>query len=115
MAQAKRSRTEPARDGGATEALGFEEAIGALGKAVEALEAGDLGLDDALARYEEGVGLLVRCRSLLDGAERRVALLTGVDDDGAPRTEPFDAQATADRPPPPRVAEPEVSEDDAPF
>lgn len=78
--------------------MGFEDALERLGRVVEALESGDLGLDAALLRYEEGVRLLGRCRSLLDTAERRVALLTGVDDDGTPHTEPFDAQATVDSP-----------------
>lgn len=118
MSSSKRSRASSSKDDGkpqGAEALGFEEALGRLGKTVEALEAGDLGLDDALARYEEGVSLLVRCRSLLDSAERRVALLTDVDDQGTPRTEPFDTQAATDRPTTPRVVEPDLSEDDAPF
>ena len=72
----------------------FEQALGGLRKTVEALESGDLGLDEALARYEEGVRLLGRCKALLDGAERKVSLLTGVDPDGSPCTEPFDATAT---------------------
>ena len=80
---------------------GFEPALRRLEQVVEELEAGDLGLDGALAKYEEGVRLLARCRGLLDGAERKVALLTGVDAAGAALTIPFDAAATADREPPP--------------
>lgn len=100
--------------GGDLEGLGFEEAIGRLGQAVEALEAGDLGLDAALARYEEGVRLLGRCKALLDSAERRVALLTGVADDGTPQVEPFDTQATVDRTAPP-AASSDSEDDGAPF
>lgn len=76
---------------------GFEEALTRLERVVAALEGGALGLDEALARYEEGVRLLARCRALLAGAERRVALLAGVDADGNPVTAPFDASATLER------------------
>ncbi len=77
------------------DAPGFEDALRRVEEAARAIEAGTLGLDEALARYEEGVGLLRRCRSLLDGTERRVALLAGVDEAGAPATSPFDSAATA--------------------
>jgi exodeoxyribonuclease VII small subunit len=73
--------------------ISFEDALEQLEGAVSALEGGELGLDDALARYEQGIRLLVHCRSLLESAEKKVALLTGVDPDGAPTTAPFDAAA----------------------
>lgn len=75
----------------------FEEALRGLERAVAALESGELGLDDALKHYEEGLVHLGRCKALLDHAERRVALLTGVDTDGTPQTVPFDAGPTLDR------------------
>jgi exodeoxyribonuclease VII small subunit len=78
--------------------LNFEDALERLESVVGALEGGELGLDDALAQYEQGVRLLVRCRALLENAERKVALLTGVDEDGSPLTAPFDATATAEQP-----------------
>lgn len=74
---------------------GFEESLKRLDRVVSALEGGELGLDEALSRYEEGVRLLGRCKSLLDAAERRVALVTAVDDDGVAQTTPFDAPAGA--------------------
>ena len=76
---------------------GFEAALAGLEEAVEALESGELGLDESLRRYEEGVRLLAHCQALLEGAERRVALLTGVDGEGNPVTAAFDAAATAPR------------------
>ncbi|MBX6315387.1 MAG: exodeoxyribonuclease VII small subunit [Isosphaeraceae bacterium] len=71
--------------------LRFEAALEQLEQVVAELEGGALGLDDALAAYERGVRLLKHCHGLLDGAERRVALLTGIDADGQAITVPFDA------------------------
>jgi exodeoxyribonuclease VII small subunit len=68
----------------------FEAALGQLEAIVSELERGALDLDDSLSRYERGVRLLSRCRSTLQDAERRVALLTGASPDGEPITSPFD-------------------------
>ncbi len=72
----------------------FEEAIERLESIVQALEEGELGLEEALGRYEEGVKMLRHAHALLERAERRVEILTGLDDQGRPRTEAFDDQAT---------------------
>lgn len=72
----------------------FEEAIERLEAIVRSLEEGELGLEKALGRYEEGVKMLRHAHALLEGAERRVELLTGVDPEGRPQTEPFDDRAT---------------------
>lgn len=50
----------------------FEQDLEALDRIVEALEAGELGLDEALKRFEEGVALARKLRSKLDAAEGRV-------------------------------------------
>jgi exodeoxyribonuclease VII small subunit len=68
----------------------FEESLDELEKIVAELESGKLGLSDALARYEQGVKHLKACQQLLERAERKVELLSGVDADGNPTTEPFD-------------------------
>ena len=68
----------------------FEESLEALEKIVAELESGKLGLSDALARYEEGVKHLRGCQELLERAERKIELLSGVDADGNPITEPFE-------------------------
>ena len=68
----------------------FEESLVELEKIVGELESGKLGLSDALERYEEGVKHLKSCQQLLDHAERRIELLSGVDADGNPITQPFD-------------------------
>jgi exodeoxyribonuclease VII small subunit len=72
----------------------FEEALQQLEQIVHALEEGQIGLDEALQGYEKGVKLLRRCYGLLEGAERRIEMLTGLDASGNPITAPFDDQAT---------------------
>ena len=72
--------------------LKFEEALARLEGIVRALEDGEIGLDDALAQYEQGVKLLRQCHDLLQHAERRIELLSGLDADGNPVCTPFDDQ-----------------------
>lgn len=55
-----------------TEALSFEDSLERLEGIVERLEQGDLALEEALARFEEGVGLSRRLGERLASAERRV-------------------------------------------
>jgi exodeoxyribonuclease VII small subunit len=83
------------------EPLDFEHALKGLERAVDALERGDLDLADALAAFEEGIRRLGQCQALLDGAERKVALLTGTTENGTLQTVPFDATATAELEPQP--------------
>ena len=45
--------------------------------------------------------LLTQCYGLLERADRAVALLAGVDEQGKPVTAPFDATATIERESPP--------------
>jgi exodeoxyribonuclease VII small subunit len=71
----------------------FEESLGRLEQIVHRLEEGQSGLDESLGAYEEGVKLLRHCYSLLEGAQRRIELLTGVDSAGNPVTEPMDDTA----------------------
>ena len=56
---------------------------------VEALEGGDLPLDESLRLFEEGIGLSRRAAELLGQAERKVELLTK-SADGSLGTEPFE-------------------------
>ncbi len=79
------------------ENLRFEQALERLESVVKDLESTDTGLDKSLERYEEGVRLLNRCRTILDEAERKIRLLTGVDAEGNPITQEFDAAPTAAR------------------
>jgi exodeoxyribonuclease VII small subunit len=71
-------------------AASFEDSLNELEKVVAELESGKLGLSDALARYEEGVKHLKGCQQLLEMAERKIELLSGVDAEGNPIAQPFD-------------------------
>jgi len=75
----------------------FEQALKRLEEIVHLLEEGDVGLGEALERYEEGVKLLRQSHELLQGAQRQIELLSGVDAEGNPITQPFDDTATIDR------------------
>ena len=68
----------------------FEQSLEELEKIVAELESGKLGLSDALARYEQGIKHLRGCQELLERAERKIELLSGVDADGNPITQPFE-------------------------
>ncbi|HYT89374.1 MAG TPA: exodeoxyribonuclease VII small subunit [Gemmataceae bacterium] len=76
--------------------LTFEQALAELEGIVRALEDGQTGLEESLARYERGVGLLKRCYGQLRQAEQRIVLLTGEDGEGQPLTRPFEHAATLD-------------------
>jgi len=54
----------------------FDERLGRLEAIVNELERGDLGLETAIERYQEGVELLKSCRSTLDGYKKRVEQLS---------------------------------------
>ncbi len=72
---------------------GFEQALAAIEAIVHDLEEGQLGLEDALARYERGVKLLRQCHEQLQQAERRIELLAGIDQEGNPVCTPLDETA----------------------
>ena len=70
--------------------VNFECSLAELEAVVHDLEEGQLGLTESLGRYEQGVKHLKHCYQLLEAAERKIELLTGVADDGAPTTQPFE-------------------------
>ena len=85
MAKKKKSA-----EGNATTGVSFEEALEKLEQIVSELEDGRIGLDESLARYEQGIKYLTQCHQLLQKAERKIALLSGVDEQGNPLTELLD-------------------------
>jgi exodeoxyribonuclease VII small subunit len=67
----------------------FELTLARLEEIVHLLEDGKIGLDEALGRYEEGVGLLRNAYEMLQRAERKIAVLTGLDSEGNPVFSPM--------------------------
>ena len=53
----------------------FEETLAALELVVEHLERGRLTMDESIAWYEAGLGLMRRCSHLLEQAELRISAL----------------------------------------
>jgi exodeoxyribonuclease VII small subunit len=66
----------------------FENAIKRLESIVHDLEGGDLTLDEALKKFQEGVKLSKFCSNKLDETEKRVSILLE-DEKGNVRAEPF--------------------------
>ncbi|MEA4891803.1 MAG: exodeoxyribonuclease VII small subunit [Peptococcaceae bacterium] len=54
----------------------FEENLARLETLVRQLERGELGLEESLARYQEGVGLIRQCQKSLDRAAEQMKILT---------------------------------------
>jgi exodeoxyribonuclease VII small subunit len=85
------------------EAPKFEEGLAGLEKLVDELENGDLGLDEALKRFEKGVKLSAQLQAALETAQRKVEKLAqGAD--GEAVLEPFDDEAEAAEPAAPKKA-----------
>ncbi|MGZ3581822.1 MAG: exodeoxyribonuclease VII small subunit [Ktedonobacterales bacterium] len=81
MSNERRRRGATSLNGASTpppqdEPLAFEEALGRLDETVNALESGQLPLEEALRLYEEGVRLARRCQEMLDRAELRIQRLS---------------------------------------
>jgi exodeoxyribonuclease VII small subunit len=53
----------------------FESALEELESIVEQLESGNLSLEDSLAAFEKGVGLVKYCNQKLSEVEKKVELL----------------------------------------
>lgn len=66
----------------------FEESLQKLESIVEQMEKGDLGLEDSLKLFEEGVALSAACKKELDEAEGKVQMLIK-QRDGSFKTELF--------------------------
>lgn len=60
----------------ATEEIKFEKALERLEKLVEELESGNIPLEDALKKYEEGVKLSRVLNERLTAAEKKIQVLT---------------------------------------
>ncbi len=67
----------------------FEEALKKLEKIVDDLEGGDIPLDEALEKYEEGIRLSKMCAKRLEAAKKKVEILLK-SEDGSVELKPFD-------------------------
>ena len=69
----------------------FEQSIAKLEEIVEALEGGDLTLEQSLKQFEEGVALTRSCQAALTEAEQTIQTLT--EKNGEVLLEDFNADA----------------------
>ena len=73
----------------------FEQALSRLEEIVDNLEEGELPLDEALKRFEEGIGLSRFCSKKLDEAQQKVEILL-TDEGGLIKPQPFKASTAED-------------------
>ncbi len=67
----------------------FEQLVEKVEKYVRELETGELGIEEAMTRYEDGIGAIRECRRILDEAEKRIEILIARED-GSYEARPFD-------------------------
>ena len=70
----------------------FEDGLAELEATVTKLESGELTLEDSLAAFERGVGLVKVLNERLGAVEQRIEVLTR-DGNGTLRTRPFEAES----------------------
>lgn len=73
-----------------TQDEGFDARLDRLEELVAELEGGELGLEEAMERFAEGVKLLGGCRESLGGYEKRVEELATEAEEGLQALEPGD-------------------------
>ncbi len=69
----------------------FEKNLLELEELVEALESGELSLEDSLAHFEKGIKMTKSCQEALSSAEQRVRILLE-QEDGELQLEGFPAE-----------------------
>ncbi|MBT5388502.1 MAG: exodeoxyribonuclease VII small subunit [Porticoccaceae bacterium] len=70
-------------------AMDFEKQLESLESLVEALETGNLSLEDSLKSFEQGIKVARECQAALKQAEQKVELLTRQGDELL--SEPFES------------------------
>lgn len=78
--------------------LKFEDAMQRLDAIVEAMESGEIGIEEVLERYEEAMTLKAHCQAILDEAELRIKRIQA-DAAGGVTVTPMDLPVGADTPP----------------
>lgn len=54
----------------------FEDALNMLETITETIERGEIGLEESIEKYEQGMKLVARCRDILAQAEQRIQKLS---------------------------------------
>jgi exodeoxyribonuclease VII small subunit len=90
----------------AVAAMNFEAAMEQLETIIDRIEAGEVGLEQSLTEYEQGMKLVAHCRAILERAETRIKQLTP-DDEGR-----LQAKGDAETEP---ESDDEEADDEAPF
>jgi exodeoxyribonuclease VII small subunit len=70
-----------------SKSIDFEEALASLETLVEAMEDGNLSLEESLKAFEQGIRLTRECQQALDQAEQKVQLLVKAGE--LPEAEPY--------------------------
>jgi len=89
----------------------FEKDLEKLEEIVAALEEGELSLDDAMKRFEEGIKLAKRCEKALSEAEKKIEILTK-NADGELEAQPFGDEAEGEETAPPKKKKTAKDSDD---
>lgn len=61
------------------EGINFEEAMKKLEQITAELERGELSLDEAVKKFEEGIKLSKECNKILEDSEKRINILINND------------------------------------
>jgi len=67
----------------------FESALAELEKILADIEGGTVGLEESLDKYERGNFLIQHCRGILNGAEKKIELLSKAED-GSLQSQPLE-------------------------
>jgi exodeoxyribonuclease VII small subunit len=90
--------------------LKFEDALEQVESIIEQIESGQVGLEESIAQYEQGMKLLSRCQTILSSAQKRIAELTT---DSQGRLRASDEAGESDHPvDPDSIDESELSDDE---
>jgi len=79
MSKRKPSQSQPA----APASMTYEQAVAQLETLIDRMESGETPLEESLADYERGVGLLRRCREIISQAEQKIEYLKAAAESGA--------------------------------
>ncbi len=79
-----------------SETTSFEDAMQRLDEIVSGMEDNRLPLEEMISSYEEGVRLLKLCRQRIEGARRRVELISADVEGGKATLTPFEEDAEMD-------------------